>query len=70
MNTATATTLAMIGAYRDRVLDADTLQALQALADEIIGHHDGFNDDDARIDLLDYLAEWQGDVTRASALSI
>lgn len=60
--------LDQIRAYRERVLNADTIEELKTLAVEIIGHSEGFTDDDARECLLDYLAEWQDDFTRAHNL--
>jgi hypothetical protein len=63
--------IAQIRAYRERVLNADTLEQIQALAVEIIGHCEGLiDDDDARSDLLDYLAEWQSDCERAEKRAV
>lgn len=53
-----------IRAYRAQVLNADTLEQLQAIAVQMIGHCEGFDDDDARADLLDYLSEWDFDLQR------
>ncbi len=53
-----------IRAYRAQVLNADTLEALQSIAVQMIGHAEGFDGDDARADLLDYLSEWELDAMR------
>ena len=58
------TELDQIRAYRAQVLNADTLKALQSIAVQMIGHAEGFDDDDARADLLDYLSEWDFDAQR------
>jgi hypothetical protein len=60
-------TLAQIQAYREATLNADTLAELQSLADQIIGHHEGMEDDDARELLLEYLTEWRFDYVAAHA---
>ena len=64
------TILEQINIYRDAVKDADTLTQLAELADEIIGHHEGINDDDARDVLLEYLDEWQIDEMKADSAPI
>lgn len=64
MSEALKIELQEIRQYREQVLNADTIEELQQIADQMIGHHEGFFDDDARIDLLDYLSEWDFDAQR------
>jgi hypothetical protein len=60
-NMSDKSTLEQIAIYRDAVKDADTLTQLAELSDEIIGHHEDINDENARDMLLEYLDAWQID---------